>query len=181
MASRNRSAWMSKEFITELRRHKNNIYKRWRMWPRRYTEYLSDLAGIALGKPKLTLSWIWEGMWRATKNFINTSAAKGRLEQMWVHCWMGLGSWWQITWMKYSVLPLPQVLPVGPAFRYLWTLRPMGKCYLNFQCCLFLLSFWGSIQDISSSVFFPPPVAKISLLQSDLNDSSGCILHFPDF
>lgn len=36
-------------------------------WPVRNIELPSDLAGMGLGMPRLTQSWIWQKMWRATR------------------------------------------------------------------------------------------------------------------
>lgn len=61
-----RPAWISKEFLTELR-HKKQVYRMWKQgrWPRRNIELLSDFTEVRLVKPVLIWYWIWQGSWRA--------------------------------------------------------------------------------------------------------------------
>lgn len=170
----------SKLLLTELRRHKDEFNKRWEGQWLRSVECCLILQAETWeiqGWPELNLGRDV----KSNRGFYKCLSSKMEAGANVVPLLNGHGELVKNDMEKAKALPLLQVLLVRSDFMNLWSPRPKGKSNPFFHSCLFLLSLWGSIQHISPLAFLLLWVANSSLFQPDLNVSSGCVLHFPDF
>lgn len=61
--------------------------------PERNIEALSKHVDTLLGKPEPTWNHIWHSMSKVRRISLRTEVAQGRLEKIWVDCWVMQGSW----------------------------------------------------------------------------------------